>query len=52
MSWDELLSIYKQNREERERPEARPVACPVDGTPLETGPRNELHCRFCGWTHT
>ena len=26
------------------------VACPHDGTPLEQGPRNTLHCPFSGHT--
>jgi hypothetical protein len=52
MSWDEWLQQVRQNKEERERMPARPVACPTDGTPLETGPRGELHCRWCGWTRT
>jgi hypothetical protein len=49
MSWDQLLQIRREARllaeEERRRP---PVACSFDGTPLEDGPRGELHCRFCG----
>lgn len=51
MSWESLRQVYeeaKQLREDERR--RRPVACPDDGTPLENGPRGELHCRHCGWT--
>jgi hypothetical protein len=44
--------MIKANKEQRMQPEARPVACPNDGTILEQGPHgNVLHCKFCGWTH-
>lgn len=53
MSWDQLAAIYREQREEEQRETRKPpVACPKDGIPLETGPRGELHCRFCGWTST
>jgi hypothetical protein len=53
MSWEQLLSITREARElqrEEEERQLHPVACPYDGTPLEDGPRNERHCRFCGFT--
>lgn len=48
-SWEGLTAIVDEYRqaiaEDRAMP---PSACPEDGVPLETGPRGELHCRFCG----
>lgn len=50
MSWEQLLSIAAEAvevaAEEATRP---PVACPIDGTPLDADPRGRLGCRFCGW---
>jgi hypothetical protein len=49
-SWDGLLSILDYARElAREERAAAPVACPLCGEPLESGPRGELHCPFDGW---
>lgn len=50
MSWEELVSIYREaeatKRDEESRP---PVACPNDGEPLVPGPDGRLFCRFDGW---
>ena len=36
MSWQTLIDIQRENREERERvARTAPVSCPIDGTPLE-----------------
>ena len=47
---EDLLEVYREAseivRDEQTRP---PEACPFDGTPLEAGPRGELHCRFDGY---
>lgn len=45
MSWNQLLSILRQDREERAADEAEPpIACPVHGEPLDSV-RGVLHCR-------
>lgn len=45
MSWEQLLQIQEENRAfAEEDATSPPVACPYDGTPLEPGPRGELHC--------
>jgi hypothetical protein len=50
MSWDQLLSIIQNARQEDELQRTRiPAACPNDGEVLESGPNGELHCRFDGW---
>lgn len=50
MSWEQLLDILTDARQAAAaNAAAPPVACPQDGTPLETGPRGELHCPFDGW---
>lgn len=50
MSWDQLLSIIRQAREEVATAQTEPpTACPNDGEPLTRGPNGELHCRFDGW---
>jgi hypothetical protein len=50
MSWQQLVDIAKQNSQELESTvRDRPVACPNDGYPLDTGPEGELHCPFDGW---
>lgn len=50
MGWEELGAIEREAKQlaaaERSAP---PVACPVDGTPLETGANGALGCPFCGW---
>lgn len=48
--WYGLLALEQEMRdtiaEERSR---EPVACPLCGEPLQSGPRGELHCRFDGF---
>ena len=45
MSAQQLLDILKANAAEQAYwRTAPPRACPNDGTPLEAGPRGELHC--------
>jgi hypothetical protein len=45
MAWEQLLSIRDEAafyaRDERLTP---PVACPLDGEPLDAGGRGVLHC--------
>jgi len=52
-SWYQLLDIRKHARQEwhfwNDRP---PIACPIDGQPLLTGPTSQastLYCPFDGW---
>lgn len=50
MGWEQLLSIYQEAKQIQEEDALRdPVACPNDGTILETGPDGQLFCRFDGW---
>lgn len=52
MSWDQLHSILKNSCEEQRQLAAeKPVACPNDGTVLETDGHGNLHCPFDGWTY-
>ena len=48
MSWEQLLSILDEAREERERIDP-PTACPNDGEPLQRDPDGNLRCGFDGW---
>lgn len=51
--WGGLTSILVENRERRhDEATAPPEACPNDGTPLEAGPRGELHCPWDGYVWT
>lgn len=44
MTYDKLIGILRERRQEYEDDKARdPVACPFDGTPLETY-NHILHC--------
>lgn len=48
--FDGLLAIFREKRElERDLWLQPPVACPYDGTVLESGPKGELHCKFDGY---
>ena len=50
MSWDQLYDIFVEAKNEKKEEElAGPSACPNDGTPLESGPDNELFCPYDGW---
>jgi uncharacterized Zn finger protein (UPF0148 family) len=50
MSWQQLLSIYQEARDEVAAEQSRtPTACPNDGEPLLTGPDGGLYCPFDGW---
>lgn len=50
MSWQQYRAIVEENVAEARRELTEPpVACPNDGTVLDTGPRGELHCPFDGW---
>lgn len=50
MSWEQLLSIVREQRAEVAFELQRgPIACPTDGTPLQTGPDGRLYCPFDGW---
>lgn len=52
MSWDTLLSILKSNAQDvQQQLLDPPIACPNDGTPLESGPNGTLHCPFDGWVY-
>lgn len=48
--WYDLLSIYQEQVEDLKRNDARPSACPHDGTPLQEGP-NGLFCPWDGWKY-
>ncbi len=49
-SWDSLVAVIEAGRQYAREDAARePVACPNDGTLLESGPNGELFCRFDGW---
>lgn len=53
MSWDQLAAIEATARQERADWErARPVDCPVDGTPLVDNGRGGLACPHDGWRWT
>jgi hypothetical protein len=50
MSWQQLLSILREARDEVEAEKTRPpTACPNDGEPLRAGPDGGLYCPFDGW---
>lgn len=50
MSWYQLLDIEKEAAAERRAAASTPpVACPLDGEPLRTGPDGGLWCPFDGW---
>lgn len=50
MSWNQLLSIVKNEREQQRILRSKtPTSCPNDSTLLELGPRNTLYCPFDGW---
>lgn len=55
MSWEQLRQVYERNREFRREELSRPpLACPVDGTPLQPAPANaeaSLFCPFDGWQY-
>lgn len=51
VSWDQLLSIYRQAQDDAEqRRTSDPIDCPNDGTVLQQGPGGELRCPFDGWS--
>jgi hypothetical protein len=50
MPWEQLISICKEARADREaEASAPPRACPNDGEPLRAGPDGQLYCPFDGW---
>lgn len=50
MSWEQLLSIYREQAEElRAGRDDPPQSCPNDGEPLTSGPNGSLRCTFDGW---
>lgn len=51
MGFEQLVEIFREQVEERDRSRSEPlVDCPNDGEPLtDTG--RELHCGFCGRTY-
>ena len=51
MSWEQLQAIVQQNEETRLRDNAeRPVACPIDGTPLVDNGKGTLNCPMGNYT--
>ncbi|MCP2248741.1 hypothetical protein [Lentzea aerocolonigenes] len=49
MSWEQLLSIYRQNAEELHRAETeQPLECPNCGSPLDEA-RGLLNCPMGDW---
>lgn len=50
MSWEQLISISKQNAQEVQSWHSqRRVACPNDGEPLSVGPDGQLFCPCGDW---
>lgn len=50
MSWEQLLSIYREAQALRVEDKTEPpVACPNDGEPLQAGPDGKLFCKYDGW---
>jgi len=50
MVWEQLLTVNADRRSEHHRQKTEaPVACPNDGTVLDSGPHGVLHCPFDGW---
>jgi hypothetical protein len=50
VSWEQLLDIAREAEQCRRDEQTRqPTACPRDGTPLDSNPRGQRHCPFCGW---
>lgn len=50
MSWQQLLSVYEQQRQAvRDEPALRQQACPNDGEPYRVGPQGQLYCPFDGY---
>jgi hypothetical protein len=57
-SWWGLSTVLRQSRQEFEAyASTPPVACPLDGTPLDNAPAVssasgiELYCPYCGWQY-
>ena len=51
MAWETLASIRDQNRQEAAAERSRPpVACPIDGTPLDYGPDGVRNCPMGNFT--
>ena len=51
MGFENLLDMLKGAKQVQEQlVQLPPVACPNDGTPLETNSAGTLHCKFDGWT--
>ena len=45
MSWEQLQAILQENRQTRNTVDITPpVACPIDGSILEIGPRGIRNC--------
>ena len=55
MSWNQLLSIIKETRQEFDYYQATPpLSCPNDGEPLTSGPPGSgvtLFCKWDGWQY-
>lgn len=50
MSWWQLLDVHLEAEQLKRDSDTRaPVACPRDGTLLDSGVSGTLHCPFCGW---
>jgi hypothetical protein len=47
MSWEQMQSILKENRESHKKDSSgKPKICPNDGSQLVQGPRGILNCPF------
>ncbi len=45
MPWQQLANIIEENRRQQaEDARTPPVACPIDGTPLQVNGRGERNC--------
>lgn len=50
MSWEQLLSIYKEAEAiKADEATQTPTACPNDGEPLVIASDGRPFCRFDGW---
>lgn len=50
MSWQQYVSILQEAKQlQAEQAAKDPVACPNDGTALESGPDGNPWCPFDGW---
>ncbi len=49
MSWQQLLSILRENNDNAAAEQQPPTTCPNDGSLLQTHPDGGLICPFDAW---